>query len=62
MTKKDYQLIAQALADALNERTNSISRGAILLAVEKIAQALQADNPCFDNERFIKVVTKQQKG
>lgn len=47
MTRKDYQLIAQAIADVWCENT------AQLYIAESIADALAQDNPRFDRARFL---------
>jgi hypothetical protein len=56
MTRKDYVLIAKALKDARNEAPNGGSRFAVGNAAEKIALALQADNPRFDSQRFFDAI------
>ena len=47
MTKKDYNLIAQAIADTWCDSE------AQLLIAESIANALQAENELFDKSRFL---------
>jgi hypothetical protein len=47
MTKKDYQLIAQAIADTWCDAA------AALLIAESVAKALEADNPLFNRDRFL---------
>ena len=57
MTRKDYELIAKAIADLRN------ATGAVMgeefqhgakQAAQYIASALASDNPRFDRERFLK--------
>jgi hypothetical protein len=47
MTKKDYQLIAQAIADTWCDAA------AQLAIAENIAKALADTNPLFDRDRFL---------
>jgi hypothetical protein len=47
MTRKDYVLIAQAIADVYCDSE------AQLLIADSISQALQADNARFDRARFL---------
>jgi hypothetical protein len=56
MTRKDYVLLAEALNAAFSRSTadkadkaDGIARAAI-----ELADALAADNPRFDRERFLK--------
>lgn len=49
MTKKDYVLIAQAVAEV-----GSRGYGDIGPVAHQIADALATDNPRFDRERFLK--------
>lgn len=62
MTRKDYQLIAEAIREA-----RSISPGAVVVApstryhddgvdtaARYLASALERDNPRFDRARFLK--------
>ena len=65
MTRKDYVLIASAIND-IREKIRMHGRdvasrelwsgtlGGISDAARAIADALQADNPRFDRERFLK--------
>ena len=47
MTRKDYQLIAQAIADTWCDAA------AQLAIAENIAKALADTNPFFDRDRFL---------
>lgn len=47
MTKKDYKLIADALASVESQYLNSA-------VVTALCQALSRDNPRFDTQKFIK--------
>ena len=59
MTRKDYQLITTALHDA-HQRLSDLQFvrciDGIERATESVADYLQADNPNFDKELFIKNV------
>jgi hypothetical protein len=46
MTKKDYKLIAQAIADTYCDIESAS------LIVESIAEALEAENPLFSKTKF----------
>ena len=46
MTKKDYKLIAQAIADTYCDFESAS------LIVESIAEALEAENPLFNKTKF----------
>jgi len=50
MTRKDYVLIAQTLAQFTGDSGDVIDRDKIALALAKV---LQADNPRFERERFL---------
>lgn len=56
MTKRDYVLIAKAIADAKHikaqEKGGEYARGVITTA-ERIADALEVDNFRFDRARFL---------
>lgn len=47
MTRKDYQLVAQAIADTWCDAA------AQLAIAENIAKALADENPAFDIDRFL---------
>ena len=55
MTRKDYELIAGAVRDALHSARpwSEDKEDGIRLAVRSIADALAADNPRFDRSRFL---------
>ena len=52
MTRKDYQLIAGALKDALGAIDHPQRAGAVL-AAQELAYRLRDDNPRFDRKRFL---------
>lgn len=55
MTKKDYEIIAAAIAKVRNsERANPPpgQHSTLILVVHELCLALKADNPRFDAERF----------
>lgn len=60
MTKKDYKLIAAALAEALEYRTRAAYPASFLhgheAAVYGLSIALGADNDLFDVKKFIDAV------
>jgi hypothetical protein len=61
MTRKDYILLAEAIAGTapkgeLNRNAAAIYRHGL---VRGIADALAADNPRFDRERFLKAAGVQ---
>lgn len=51
MSKKDYTLIAKAIASTESEGT--AREAATKRVASKIADALEADNPRFDRTRFM---------
>lgn len=53
MTRKDYQLIADALKSARDESTTEWLRAGVERAASRVAQALRATNPRFDVTRFL---------
>lgn len=54
MTKKDYELIADAVADTARELRNlEVPDTGLFILAEKLADRLQADNPRFDRRRFL---------
>jgi hypothetical protein len=57
MTRKDYVLIAEALARA--DRPYAEGRAQHRTDCEAIADALAQDNPRFDRERFLKAAGVQ---
>jgi hypothetical protein len=59
MTKKDYQLIAEALTNSRCPKVGPKDRGAAEIntvvddVVRQLAEALSKDNPRFDRQRFL---------
>jgi hypothetical protein len=53
MTRKDYELIAAALREALAYAMEDSEKDGVAIAAERIATALKADNSRFDKDRFI---------
>jgi hypothetical protein len=54
MTKKDYVLLASALADAHYHATQFIGGESVWeRCVDEIADSLSEDNPRFDRKRFV---------
>jgi len=51
MTKKDYKLIASVMQEVLEDPCLYESVWAV--TVEKLAAALQKDNPRFNKEKFV---------
>lgn len=54
MTRKDYIMLALALADAAERCNNDDEADGVDLAGETIADRLAADNHRFDRARFLK--------
>lgn len=52
MTRKDYVLLAKAIANGIDD-ANGINGLTGYAIIERIADALASDNPRFDRERFI---------
>ncbi len=57
MTRKDYQLIAEAIKISMRYEASNIENEAGIDAVKNVAydlvKALASDNPRFDKERFL---------
>ena len=53
MTRKDYELIAEALYRAYRQTELVVAQYGVVSATHRIADALAATNPRFDRERFI---------
>ncbi len=56
MTRKDYQLIADILAQhnrEANERGRQFEAGAVAGVAYELATKLQADNPRFNRDTFL---------
>ena len=52
MTRKDYVLLANAIAKGIDDANGANGLTAYAI-IERIADALASDNPRFDRERFI---------
>jgi hypothetical protein len=54
MTRKDYVMIAEVIADLMADFNNGRSDEVSLsLVAQELADALQADNDRFDSARFL---------
>jgi hypothetical protein len=54
MTRKDYVMIAEVIADLMADFNNGRSDEVSLsLVAQELARALQADNDRFDSARFL---------
>jgi hypothetical protein len=54
MTRKDYVLIADTLANLMSDFNNGGEDFVSLsLVAQELADTLEADNPRFDRERFL---------
>ena len=54
MTRKDYVLIADTLANLMSDFNNGGEDSVSLsLVAEELATALETDNPRFDRHRFL---------
>jgi hypothetical protein len=54
MTRKDYVLIADTLANLMSDFNNGGEDSVSLsLVAQELADTLEADNPRFDRERFL---------
>lgn len=56
MTKKDFELIAQAIAEMKDKYTGAdwSINGAMYPFARQMADALENSNPRFDSEKFLK--------
>ena len=52
MTKKDYELIAEAIRVQLTYSPNTLTGGIKLVAIA-LADDLRVDNPKFDSKKFL---------
>lgn len=52
MTRKDYELLAKALANAIDTMKEIPSLDPRVIFIENIGYALEGDNPRFDRLRF----------
>ena len=54
MTRKDYVLIAQTIADLMSDFNNGGDDSCSLsIVAEELADTLEKDNPRFDRARFL---------
>jgi hypothetical protein len=54
MTRKDYVLIAQTIADLMSDFNNGGDDSVSLsLVAQELADTLAKDNPRFDRDRFL---------
>ena len=66
MTRKDYILIAEAIAGTTlpvsltDDRHNLMMRAVTRTIAESVADGLAGDNPRFDRERFLKAALGEQ--
>lgn len=55
MTRRDYQLIAETLAQAVNE-CRYIPVAAVAVVIEQFADNLQADNPRYNKLQLVEEI------
>jgi hypothetical protein len=61
MTRKDYELIAEALASTRYDNNSSIAEAEQWRRdLEAVASALAEDNPRFDKDRFIAAAEEEK--
>jgi DNA repair ATPase RecN len=55
MTRKDYELLAEALAQAYNLSSNIVGtkQSGVTLAITCVSEALERDNRSFSHDQFI---------
>ena len=58
MTRKDYELLATAIAQAYSECKTDECRKGVEAVMEHVAHALQFDNPRFNTQRFVSAVKR----
>jgi len=58
MTRKDYELIATALAQALDEAQGAKEDHGVKSCIEHISHALQIDNSRFQPDRFRQFIVR----
>jgi hypothetical protein len=59
MTKKDYVLIATAIAQCVKEvKATDTAKRAVSCMVEHLTHALQIENPKFDPKKFQSFIAK----
>lgn len=61
MSKKDYVAIARAICTATYAADDMADRFTAARIAREIANALAADNPRFDRERFIRACEYERK-
>lgn len=61
MSRKDYHLIALALAQAKAESTSSSVKMGVDSCIEHITHALQVSEPRFDTQKFKAFINKTVK-
>lgn len=54
MTRRDYVLLANAIANAIDTMKEIPSMDPRVIFIENIAHALEGENPRFDRKRFTK--------
>ena len=62
MTRKDYNLLASAIRESMDEcraQYNEDVEVAIRLLTSRLASRLQTDNPRFDRQKFYKAAIGQ---
>jgi len=59
MTRKDYELLATAIAQAYSECKTEECKKGVESAMEHVIHALQFDNPRFNPQRFVSAVKRQ---
>jgi hypothetical protein len=52
MTKKDYELVAKAIASCLSSLDSPRDRGTLAFIVTKLSIYFEDDNSKFDREKF----------
>ncbi len=56
MTRKDYEVLAEALQGALEDADQGGEFRGVMLAASRIANVLEQDNPRFDRRRWVAAV------
>jgi hypothetical protein len=54
MTKKDYELIAEALAQAYDKHVNSPQYFGVKTCINNVTEFLGRENPKFNRNKFLK--------
>jgi len=61
MTKKDYELIADALVSSFDKDVDSVKTiWAVLRTIGEIATSLKRQDPTFDREAFINTIISKE--